>query len=136
MNMEQAVRSVLSQYANFNGRARRSEYWFWYLTVLIVYIVAAVIDAVIGTQIFIYVVALAVIVPTLAVGARRLHDTDKSGWFQLISIIPIIGTIILIVFFATDSKPDNRYGPNPKGAGAGGQGMAPPAAPYGAPPTA
>lgn len=118
MNLEQAVRSVLSKYADFTGRARRSEFWFWELAVFIASIVAGVIDAIIGAQIVGYLILLATIIPSLAVGARRLHDIDKSGWLQLIGIIPIVGWIILIVWFATDSKPDNQYGPNPKGAAA------------------
>jgi len=128
MNMQEAVRSVLSQYANFNGRARRSEYWFWTLATVIVSVVVAIIDVIIGNVILEWVLILATLVPSLAVGARRLHDTDKSGWLQLIGIIPIIGWVVLIVFFAMDSTPDNKYGPNPKGAGAGGY------APYGTPP--
>lgn len=131
MNMEQAVRSVLGKYADFSGRARRSEYWFWYLTVVIAYVVALIIDQVIGVPIVTIIVALAVIVPTLAVGVRRLHDTDKSGWFILIGLIPFVGAIVLLVFFVMDSTPDNQYGPNPKGGlNPGG----PPA--YGTPPAA
>lgn len=128
MNIEQAVRSVLSQYATFSGRARRSEYWFWVLATFIVSMVAGIIDAIIGTQVLGYVVVLATIVPNLAVGARRLHDTGRSGWWQLIGIIPIIGWILLIVWYATDGDPGaNEHGPNPKGAAAGA---------WGAPPTA
>jgi uncharacterized membrane protein YhaH (DUF805 family) len=127
MNMQEAVASVLSQYANFSGRARRSEYWFWTLAVVIVSIIARIIDAIIGVQILSLVVALATLVPGLAVGARRLHDTGRSGWLQLLAIIPIIGWIILIVWFVADSHPDNEYGPNPKGASAaGGFGQTPP----------
>lgn len=132
MNMQEAVRSVLSQYAGFTGRARRSEYWFFYLATVVAYIVASIIDSIIGTSILVILLALALIVPSIAVGIRRLHDTDKSGWFILIGLIPIIGAIVLIVFFVADSGPDNQYGPNPKGASDAG---APPAA-YGAPPTA
>ena len=132
MNMQEAVRSVLSQYAGFTGRARRSEYWFWYLATVIAYVVALIIDNILGISLVTIIVALAVIVPTIAVGVRRLHDTDKSGWFILIGLIPVIGAIVLIVFFVMDSGPDNQYGPNPKGAT--GQSTAPPA--YGAPPTA
>lgn len=131
MNMEQAVRTVLGKYADFSGRAQRSEYWFWYLAVLIAYVVAVIVDQIIGAPILTIIVALGVIVPTLAAGVRRLHDTDKSGWFILIGLIPLVGPIVLIVFFATDSGPDNQYGPNPKGVGPGG-----PAAAYGPPPTA
>lgn len=129
MNLQEAVSSVLSQYAGFSGRARRSEYWYWALAVFIVSVVAGIIDAIIGLQFFQYVVPLATLVPGLAVGARRLHDTGRSGWLQLIGIIPIIGWIILIVWFVTDSHPDNEYGPNPKGGAAGGFGqVAPPTA--------
>lgn len=133
MNMQEAVRSVLSQYAGFTGRARRSEYWFWYLATFIAYVIAAILDGILGINLFVIIVALAVIVPTIAVGVRRLHDTDKSGWFILIGLIPIIGTIILIVFFVQDSGPDNQYGPNPKGASGP---AAPPPPAYGTPPTA
>lgn len=128
MNMQEAVRSVLSQYANFNGRARRSEYWFWALATVIASVIAAIIDAIIGGMILQWVLIVALIVPNLAVGARRLHDTDKSGWLQLIGIIPIVGWIVLIVFYAMDSTPDNKYGPNPKGGAAFNQYGAPPAA--------
>lgn len=128
MSMQEAVRSVLSQYAGFNGRARRSEFWFWALAVFLVTVVAAIIDMIIDVQLLEYAVAIATFIPGLAVGARRLHDTGRSGWLQLLLIIPIIGVIILIVLWVGDSHPDNTYGPNPKG-GAGGNGYyAPPAA--------
>lgn len=128
MNMQEAVRSVLSQYANFSGRARRSEFWFFSLAVVIASVVAAIIDAIVGGPIFGAIVFLATIVPSLSVGARRLHDTDKSGWLQLLYIIPIVGAIVLIVFFAMDSTPDNKYGPNPKGGAFGAYGTPPPLA--------
>lgn len=128
MDMQTAVRSVLSQYANFNGRARRSEFWFWTLATFIAGVIVGIIDAILGVMILQWVLVVAIIVPNLAVGARRLHDTGKSGWLQMIGIIPIIGWIVLIVFWAMDSTPDNKYGPNPKGAGG--------FAPYGTPPTA
>jgi uncharacterized membrane protein YhaH (DUF805 family) len=131
MNLQEAVRSVLSQYAGFTGRARRSEYWYWTLATFIAYVVAAIVDNILGISLIIYVLWLAAIVPSIAVGVRRLHDTDKSGWLILIGLIPIIGTIVLIVFFVADSTPDNEYGPNPKGAA--DPGAAPPA--YGAPAT-
>ena len=75
------------------------------------------------------VAGLALFLPGLAVGIRRLHDTDRSGWWILIGLIPIIGWILLIVWYCTDSKPDNQYGPNPKGAGAGHEGGYPPPPP-------
>ncbi len=116
MNLQEAVRSVLSQYATFTGRARRSEFWFWELATIIASIVTSVIDQIIGIPLTGAVVGLAVIIPGLAVGARRLHDIGKSGWWQLLVFIPIVGWIILIVWWATDSNPDNQYGPSPKGA--------------------
>ena len=130
MNIQEAVRSDLFEYAGFTGRARRSEYWFWTLAYLIAYIVAVLIDSILGITLVTIVVALAALIPSLAVAVRRLHDTDKSGWFILIGLIPIIGAIVLIVFFVADSGTDNQYGPNPKGAA--GLGEAPPA--YGTPP--
>lgn len=127
MNLQQAVSSVLSQYATFTGRARRSEYWFWVLATIIATVAAAIIDAVLGAQVVGLILALATIVPNLAVGARRLHDTGRSGWLQLIGIIPIVGWIILIVWFAEDSHADNEHGPNPKGGAANPYGQpAPP----------
>ncbi|HSF34700.1 MAG TPA: DUF805 domain-containing protein [Nocardioides sp.] len=72
--------------------------------------------------------ALALFLPSLAVGVRRLHDTDRSGWWILIGLIPIIGWILLIVWFCTDSKPDNQYGPNPKTGPSGAAGDYPPPA--------
>lgn len=128
MNLQEAVSSVLSQYANFNGRARRSEYWNWILATVIVSVIAGVLDAIIGSQILQYLVILATIVPGLAVGSRRLHDIGKSGWLQLVGIIPIIGWIIVIIWYATDSVPDNEYGTNPKGATGGAAPLVPPAA--------
>ncbi len=131
MNLQEAVRSVLSQYAGFTGRARRSEYWFWTLAVVIGAIVAIIIDSIIGINLFYIVFALAVLVPGIAVAVRRLHDISKSGWWILLSLIPLIGSIVLIIWFLGDSHPDNEYGPNPKGNVNPG---APPA--YGTPPPA
>ena len=131
MNLQEAVRSVLSQYAGFTGRARRSEYWFWTLAVVIGAIVAIIIDSIIGINLFYIVFALAVLVPGVAVGVRRLHDISKSGWWILLSLIPLIGSIVLIIWFVGDSHPDNEYGPNPKGNVNPGT---PPA--YGTPPPA
>jgi uncharacterized membrane protein YhaH (DUF805 family) len=115
MGMPDAVRSVLSKYADFTGRARRSEFWWFYLAYVIASIVASIIDQAFGFPILSLLLALGLLVPTLAVGARRLHDTGKSGWWQLIGIVPIVGFIVLIVFYATEGHPGpNKYGPSPK----------------------
>lgn len=138
MDFMTAVRTCLSKYVDFSGRARRSEYWYFALFNLLVSFVASILDAVLGTDYdlgsggFISTIAsLALLLPSLAVGVRRLHDTDRSGWWILIGLIPIIGWILLIVWFCTDSKPDNQYGPNPKNEGLPGGYPPPPAAPYG-----
>jgi uncharacterized membrane protein YhaH (DUF805 family) len=129
MGFQEAVQAVLSKYADFNGRARRSEFWYWVLAVVIADIVVSIIGKAIGTNILGLLLGLAIIVPNLAVGSRRLHDIGKSGWLQLIGLIPIVGWILLIVWYATEGQPgDNQYGPNPKGMGT-------PAAGYGMPPT-
>ncbi|RLV61655.1 DUF805 domain-containing protein [Parashewanella curva] len=105
----------LKKYADFSGRARRQEYWMFILFYLIFYVVLAVVDGLMGTWILTTVLSLGLLVPSLAVGARRLHDTGRSGWWLLIGLIPLIGSIVLLIFFVMDSHDDNEYGPNPKG---------------------
>ena len=139
MDFMTAVRTCLSKYVDFSGRARRSEYWYFALFTFLVGIVTSVLDLVLGTDyegttsggLINTLVSLALFLPGLAVGVRRLHDTDRSGWWILIGIIPIIGWILLIVWFCTDSKPDNQYGPNPKGHTSGAAGDYPPPPAYG-----
>jgi uncharacterized membrane protein YhaH (DUF805 family) len=116
---------ALRKYAVFEGRARRREYWWFVLFVIVISIVLAIVDSMMGTYnseigygIIGGIFALAMLIPSLAVGARRLHDTGRSGWWLLIGLIPLIGAIVLIVFFLFDSQPGtNAYGPNPKGVG-------------------
>jgi uncharacterized membrane protein YhaH (DUF805 family) len=109
--------AVLKKYAVFTGRARRSEYWFFVLFNLIITVILALIDAWLGTSFLEIIYSLAVLIPSLAVGVRRLHDTDRSGWWLLIGLVPLFGLIVLIVFFVQDSTAGaNKYGPNPKGA--------------------
>lgn len=141
MSFQDAVRICLQRkYADFNGRARRSEYWFFILFTAIVGAIGGALDAIFGIRSGAYggtgpiqgVLQLALLVPTLAVGARRLHDTGRSGWWQLIGLVPVVGWIVLIVFFVQDSQPNNQYGPNPKGVGEGqnaGYGEMPPPPP-------
>jgi uncharacterized membrane protein YhaH (DUF805 family) len=115
MGFPDAVRSVLTQYATFTGRARRSEYWWFALANVALSLVAAIIDAAIGFPLFQLVVALGLFVPSLAVGVRRLHDTGRSGWWLLIGLIPLVGAIVLLVFLVTDGeRGPNRWGPSPK----------------------
>ncbi|MFW2177172.1 MULTISPECIES: DUF805 domain-containing protein [unclassified Moraxella] len=105
------VKKCLQNYANFNGRARRKEYWYFYLFFIMIYILLAVVDGMLGTDgILVGIGMLAFMIPNLATSARRLHDINKSGWWVLISIIPFVG-ILLLVWLATDTKPEpNQWG--------------------------
>jgi uncharacterized membrane protein YhaH (DUF805 family) len=106
---------VLKNYVGFEGRARRTEYWMFALINVAILIVLSLISRAIGNSILYTIYALAVFLPGLAVAVRRLHDTDKSGWWLLIGLIPIIGAIVLLVFMVSDSTPGaNQYGPSPK----------------------
>lgn len=122
MSIDDAVEICLRKYAVFRGRARRSEYWWFVVFTSLVATFASVIDAIIGTQFartgLLQVLAtLALLLPSLAVGVRRLHDLDQSGWWLLLLIIPVLGALILMLaFFVRDSGPDNQYGPSPKAA--------------------
>ena len=103
---------VLERYAKFDGRAARPEFWWFALANFIIEVVLQILSratVLFGIVLLAYV--LAVLVPSIAVGIRRLHDTDKSGWFLLLGLIPLIGAIILIVFFATEgTRGPNQYG--------------------------
>jgi uncharacterized membrane protein YhaH (DUF805 family) len=113
---------VLKKYADFNGRARRMEYWMFSLFNFLFLMVALTLDNIVGSTIgnlfyglFYLVYAFAVLLPGLAVMVRRLHDVGKSGWMFLVALIPLIGGIWLLVLLCTDSTPgENEYGPNPK----------------------
>ena len=101
MTFTDSIKTCFQKYADFNGKASRSEYWYWVLFYFIASIVLSIIHPYAGT-----VFALLVILPTLAVAARRLHDTGRSGWWQLIGLVPVVGFIVLIVFFAQQCKPE------------------------------
>ena len=112
---------VLKKYAVFDGRATRSEYWYFALFNFIISLVLAIIENIAGLQIIssfgilsgFY--GLAVFLPGIGVSIRRLHDTGRSGWWLFIPLIPLIGAILLIVYYVGDSDPGtNQYGPSPK----------------------
>jgi uncharacterized membrane protein YhaH (DUF805 family) len=113
---------VLKKYAVFEGRARRKEYWYYFLFNILIAFVLGFIDNATGLVSSEFNIGLlgtlytlAVLIPGIAVSIRRLHDTDRSGWWLLLALIPIIGGIILLVFMVFDSTPgDNRFGSNPK----------------------
>ena len=128
--MKWYLKVVRDNYANFNGRASRQEYWMFTLFVVIFSIVAMLADNILGTVFtigegsysvsmgygWIYTIFwLAMMLPALAVVVRRLHDTGKSGWFYFIILIPLVGGIWILILFCTDSNPGkNKYGPSPK----------------------
>ena len=111
---------VLKKYAVFTGRARRKEYWLFFLINTIISLLIGFVLGIIGLEELAFPVGLLygllVLLPNLGVTFRRLHDTGRSGWWLLIVLIPFIGAIVLLVFMALDSQPgDNKFGPNPKG---------------------
>jgi uncharacterized membrane protein YhaH (DUF805 family) len=117
---------VLRQYADFEGRARRKEYWMYTLFNMLALLVAAILDGLLGLTRHgffgpVYgLYALATLIPGLALGVRRLHDVDRSGWWLLLAIIPLIGAIVLFVWAVTDgTRGSNQFGDDPK-AGEGG----------------
>ncbi len=111
---------VLREYANFEGRARRTEYWMFQLFNVIALFVAMIVDVTIGVAaqfpvpVLTIAYSLATMVPSIAVAIRRLHDTDRSGWWLLLGLVPF-GSVVILVFDCMDGTPwPNRYGPNPK----------------------
>ena len=111
-----------TKYAQFSGRARRREYWMFFLFNLLVTVALLIVDAITGTLtpsglgLLSGLYTLAVLVPGIAVSIRRLHDTDRSGWWLLIGLVPLLG-IVLLVFMCFDGTPgDNQYGASPKAA--------------------
>ncbi|HYF85594.1 DUF805 domain-containing protein [Azospirillum sp.] len=119
MNFFDAVRSVLSQYVGFSGRALRSEYWFWVLFTVLLSIVTSIIDVALfpfdDVSPLSSITNLALLLPGLAVSARRLHDVGRSGWWLLLAIVPVIGWIILLIWTVTKGDAAaNRFGPPPQ----------------------
>ena len=114
MSFTESVQSCIAKILSFEGRARRSEYWYF---VLFVAIVTSVLNVLLGTYSGIgRVISIALSLATISVGVRRLHDIGKSGWWYLLCLVPFIGWIVLLVWNIKDSQPgDNQYGPNPKG---------------------
>jgi uncharacterized membrane protein YhaH (DUF805 family) len=113
---------VLKKYAVFSGRAHREEYWMFYLFNAIISLVLFFVESITGSSMGVLstIYGLGIVIPTLAVSVRRLHDTNHSGMWLFISLVPLIGVIVLIVFYTQDSQQgENQYGPNPKATVAG-----------------
>lgn len=109
---------VVKKYAVFNGRARRKEYWMFVLFYILIYVGLFIVESLVGSPgILVLIFALGLLVPSIAVSIRRLHDTDRSGWWILIGFVPLVGGIVLLVFMCLDGTAGtNQYGPDPKGA--------------------
>ncbi len=113
----------LKKYADFTGRSRRKEYWMFFLLVMVVAIVLSVVEGLLGlggmvggiygpiTTLFL----LATLIPSISVGIRRLHDTDRSGWWILLAFVPLVGIVLLVFFVLEGTRGPNQYGPDPKG---------------------
>jgi uncharacterized membrane protein YhaH (DUF805 family) len=110
MTFQESIKLCLTQkYADFNGRAARPEYWWFALFSILVGLALSYVSSMLGL-----LFNLAILLPSIAVGARRLHDTNRSGWWQLIALIPVLGTIVLIVFFVLEGDAeDNKFGAPP-----------------------
>ena len=108
---------VLKNYTGFSGRARRTELWMFWLINLGIAIVLTVIESILGLPgVLSGLYNLAILLPSIAVGMRRLHDTDRSGWWLLIAFVPLLGAIVLLIFFCLEgTKGPNRFGPDPLG---------------------
>lgn len=119
MDFWEAVRSGFSHYVKFDGRASRPAFWWWVLFSFLVYFAASIIDEAVlgssgGSQTLMVLVYVVLFLPSLSVAIRRLHDTDRSGWWVLIGLIPIVGAIVLIIFYLGKSyEASNRFGPSP-----------------------
>jgi uncharacterized membrane protein YhaH (DUF805 family) len=114
---------VRDNYANFEGRAQRKEYWMFQLFSLIFGFLAMIIDTITGTLdpasdfgFFSLIIILALLIPNIAVGIRRLHDTGRSGWWWLLGLIPLLGIIVIVWFCFDSDSEENKYGENPKEA--------------------
>lgn len=115
MSFVDAVRSVFTQYVGFSGRARRAEYWWFNLLLFLLGVVGLLLNEALNTIVFSAVLNLALVLPSLAVAVRRMHDINRSGWLVLLGLIPLVGWIILLVFFLkSGTSGPNRFGPDPK----------------------
>lgn len=113
MTFNEAIQACFKKYATFTGRAGKAEFWWFFLFQIIVSVVAGMVSDILSL-----LVGLGLMLPALAVGTRRLHDIGKSGWLQLIWLIPLVGWVLLIYWFVQPSGPANEYGEGSATAGA------------------
>ncbi len=108
MNFTDAVKTCFQKYATFSGRATRSEFWWFALFTVFASMVGSMVGELVNS-----LISLALVIPSTAVGTRRLHDIGKSGWFQLLWLVPVIGWALLIYWDVQPSAPSNEYGGRP-----------------------
>ncbi|WP_137181828.1 DUF805 domain-containing protein [Roseomonas sp. AR75] len=129
MSFQDAVRTCLNKYGTFTGRARRSEFWFFWLFNVLVQSASSILDAIVFSEIqpITALTSLALLLPGLAVAVRRLHDNGRSGWWILIGLVPLVGWIVLLVWYLSrGGDGPNRFGPDPRDASGPGWGAPPP----------
>ena len=114
-NLIAATKTVLNSYAKFEGRSGRVEFWWYVLAYIIIAVLVAIVEGIIGLgDLLSNILALALLVPSIAVSVRRLHDIGKSGWWYLINLIPLVGWIVFIYWAAQPSGPANEHGEGPQ----------------------
>ncbi len=104
---------ALKKYATFEGRATRTQYWMYILFYTIFSIVLNIVDYVLGTFFLSTIFGLGLLIPSISICTRRLHDTGRSGWWQLVLLIPLLGVIVILIFMVLESGEENEYGPDP-----------------------
>ena len=119
MNFPDAIASAFRQYATFAGRARRSEFWFFVLFMVLAQAIAGAIDEAATNGVVGGVLSIALLLPSLSVGVRRLHDNGRSGWWILVGLVPVVGWIIMVIWYCQPGETGpNRFGPDPRAGGA------------------
>lgn len=121
MGFQEAVKSFFKRYTDFSGRSSRSEYWWAFLAIMIGYLVLGLVSGLLGEtigSIVILIAMLAIILPSIAIAIRRLHDTDRSGWWYLLSLIPLVSLVLLFFYCQKGTDGPNQYGPDPLGSDA------------------
>ncbi len=118
-NVEQAARTGIGKFADFSGRSSRAEYWYFMLPVIILLFAAQLVDTLLlnGMMVLSLILGLATFFPILSAGVRRLHDTDRSGWWLLVGLFPVIGALVVVYLCCRPGTPgENRFGPEPSTA--------------------
>lgn len=119
MGFVDATKSFFARYTDFSGRSSRSEYWWAFLAIMIGYFIIGLLSGLLGEtvgSIVIGIAVLAILLPSIAIAIRRLHDTDRSGWWYLLSLIPLVSLVLLFFYCQKGTDGPNRFGPDPLGS--------------------